>query len=372
MLTILNEGIKIFLRNLRVKILGLKKYSGTSEEICYQIIEDCYDKKNEFFMTSNGNYKTFYSRDFGWCVESLIKIGHEDRVNKTLEYALKIYSKHNKITVAINNKQKPFNFPNEYSPDSVAYLYRSLRIANTQELIIQNISFLNTQLKIFESQVLNSDGTLKNKNFSGMRDHIKAQKLCYDMIMACMLCDEVDRINNLFGKEVIINVLKKYDLKKKLLDNYWNTEYFIDNSYDKYCSGHANTYPYFLDVINDKKMLKKSIESIKNSRLDMPIPLKYGYNKHTKFIWQNIFVPNWEKNTSWAMLGLAYIDIVSKIDKKQAKTYLNEYTMLIDKYKCFIEVYDEKEPYKSLFFTSDDSMLWASIYLDLKQKLEKK
>lgn len=371
MLTILKEGIKIFFRNLRVKFFGLKKYSGTSEEICYQIIEECYDKEKEYFMTSNSNYKIFYSRDFGWCVESLIKIGYEDRVNKTLEYVLKTYSKNDKITVAINNKQKPFNFPNVYSPDSVAYLYRSLRIAKAQKLIIEHAKFLNDQLKIFESQVLKSDGTLKNNNFSGMRDHIKAQKSCYDMIMACMLCDEVDRINNLFGKEIIINILKKYDLKNKLIETYWNKEYFIDNLSDDYCSGHANTYPYFLEVITDKKMLKKSIESIKKYRLDIPLPLKYGFSKNTRFLWYDIFAHDWEKDTSWTMLGLAYIDMVSKIDKKQAKIYLDKYTQLIDKYKCFIEVYNEKEPYKSLFFTSDDSMLWASIYLNLKQRLNK-
>ena len=369
MCAMLCEGGRILLRHYNVLISGLKKYSGNDEEICYKIVNECYNYKKEYFMTSNGNYKVFYARDFGWCIKSLLNLGYKKEVDNTLKYAINIYSKYNKITVAIDNNSKPFNFPEKYSPDSVAYIYRSLRIARAKDLILQYKEFLNAQLKIFESATLNNNGTLKDKKFSGMRDHIKAKELCYDMIMTCMLCDEIDKINKLMGSTIITNVLKKYNLKKRLIENYWNEEYFIDNPEDKYCSGHANTYPYYLDVIMDKKMLKTSVSNIRKYELDKPFPLKYGFSKNTKFIWYDIFAHDWEKDTTWTMLGLAYIDIVSKIDKKLAKQYLDQYKKNILKNRCFIEVYKNQEPYNSLFFTSDDSMLWASMYLDLKKRL---
>jgi hypothetical protein len=75
------------------------------------------------------------------------------------------------------------------------------------------------------------------------------------------------------------------------------------------------------------------------------------------------------------MLGIAYIDIVSRLDKKLAEEYLEQYRRLILKYQCFIEVYynhkSSFEPYKSIFFVSDDSILWACMYLDLKKRLRK-
>jgi hypothetical protein len=117
-------------------------------------------------------------------------------------------------------------------------------------------------------------------------------------------------------------------------------------------------------------MLKSSIQSIQKNSLDKPFPLKYGYSKKTKFIWQDIFAHDWEKETVWGMLGLAYIDVVSKVDKQLAKEHLNEYYRMILKHQCFVELYSDYEPYKSLFFTADDSMLWASMYLDLKKKLK--
>jgi hypothetical protein len=370
MLEIVSEGKNIFFRNLKVKIFGLKKYYGNDIKICQEIITECYNSKKDYFMASSGNYKVFYSRDFGWCIKSLINLGYINQVSNTLKYAIEKYHKYNNITVAISDNEIPFNFPKIYSPDSVAYFYRSLRIAKATNLITKYAGFLNNQLEIFELELLNNDGTLTDKHFSGMRDHIKTKQLCYDMIMACMLCDEVDKINKLVGKNIITNVLAKYDLKKKLIEKYWNGKYFIDSTVDNYCSGHANTYPYYLDIITDKNMLKSSIKSMQKNKLDNPIPLKYGYSNNTKFIWQEIFAPDWEKNTSWVMLGMAYIDIVSKIDKKKAKKYLKKYSENIRKNKCFIEVYSNKKPYQSLFFTSDDSMLWASIYLDLKQRLK--
>ncbi|HYD03529.1 MAG TPA: hypothetical protein VEC16_04475 [Alphaproteobacteria bacterium] len=384
MIEILREGINISIRNISVKIHGLKKYPGNDEEICRQIIDSCYNKKmagknsSGCFNASSGNYKVFYSRDFGWCVESLLNLGYEKQVKETLRYVLEKYEDNKEITVAINAGGKCFNFPDIYSPDSVAYLFRSLRIAKSKDLIMKYKEFLNSQIHVFEQEVLdlgnkNNQGIIRDKNFSGMRDHNKNNRSCYDMIMACMLSDEVVKINKLMGKKILDEKLSKYDLKKKLVKYYWtktrNGAYFKDSLTENYCSGHANVYPYFLDIITDKKMLESSVDSIIKNKLDKPIPLKYGYGNNTKFLWYNIFAPDWEKNTSWAMLGLAYISVVSRLDRDMAKKYLKHYQDKIIEYKSFIELYDEGKPYKSLFFTSDESMLWASMYLDLKKKL---
>ena len=57
---IAHEGMKIFSRNIKVKIHGYKKYEGNDVEICTSVVNSCYDEKKQYFMSSNGNYKVFY------------------------------------------------------------------------------------------------------------------------------------------------------------------------------------------------------------------------------------------------------------------------------------------------------------------------
>ncbi len=373
-ITFLKEGIRIFSRNIKVKFKGLETYSGNDEEICEKIVKSCYNTQKKCFWTSSGNYKVFYSRDFGWCIESLIKLGYKKEVNNTLRYALTIYKKYGGIFVAINCEDKPYNFPDIYSPDSVAYLFRSIRISENKELLKTYQTFLNQEIEKFESLVIDKDkGIIKEEIFSGMRDHALCKASCYDMIMACMLCDEIEKIDGFMGKGFLDNKLKKYDLKLNLIKHYWTGTYFRDGIENELCSGHSNVYPYFLDVITDNRMLKSSIRSIQKNRLDKPFPLKYGYDKSTKFMVLEFLARDWEKDTVWVMLGMAYIGTISRVNPREAADCIDIYKTLIEDNKGFVEVYDKNgKYYKSVFYTSDNSMLWASMYLDLKKKLKKK
>lgn len=356
----------MFKRNIKVKRSGFEKVSGSDEEICKNIIDSCWNGKYFSTCPKDGHYG-FYSRDFGWCTDSLINLGYKKEVDKTLEYALAIFEKNNGMCVSINPSGIPFNFPNVYSPDSVAYMFRSLRINGNKNLIDKYSKFLNSETKKFKETCIDDSGTINKRHFSGMRDYAVIKGSCYDMIMACMLDEEIDKINKLIKKEVIKNPFKNMDLKSNLKKHFWDNKYFYD--YKDAVYGHNNIYPYFLDVIKDKKMLKLSIKSIHESQLDHPIPLKYeSNNKHAKFIWQEMFVSGWEKHTSWTMLGMAYIDVLSRIDKKRAKNYIKQYKKLIEQYG-FVEVYDGVKPYQSLFYASETRMLWAAMYLDLKKRL---
>lgn len=357
----------MFKRNIKVKFSGFEKFSGTDEEICKNIVDSCWNGK--YFSTCpKGGHYGFYSRDFGWCTQSLINIGYKKEVDKTLYYALNIFEKKDGIFVSINPSGVPFNFPNIYSPDSVAYIFRSLRINGNKKLIEKHKGFLNSEAKRFKEKCVDDSGMIKKKHFSGMRDYAIIKESCYDMIMACMLDDEIRKINKLMKREIIKNPFSKFNLKKTLIDNFWDRKGFYD--YKDAAYGHNNIYPYFLEVITDKKMATLSIRTIHESELDYPIPLKYeSNNKHAKFIWQELFVSGWEKHTSWTMLGMAYIDVLSIIDKDKARKCMEQYKELIEKYG-FVEVYDGLKPYQSLFYASETRMLWASMYLDLKKRLK--
>ena len=237
------EGLRMLFVNARAKLFGLKKPSGNDIERCRQIVEDCYDKKLRCFRVTQrfGNYPVFYARDFGWCTQALINLGHKPRVLSSLDYALKKYSKHKGIKVAINLRGLPFDFPDVYSPDSVAYLFRSLRIAEARSLIVEYKDFLNSEIKRFEGIAIGSNGLIQRKHFSGMRDYSVSKGSCYDMIMACMLSDEIDKINKMiradkivkYGKNmkakanILDNTLAKYPLKKNLIKYFWTGNLII-------------------------------------------------------------------------------------------------------------------------------------------------
>ena len=370
-----SEAFRSFTRRWKL-MKGPERYgdsNSTDIDICRNIIEKCYDPKNKYFRTSLGNYPEFYSRDFGWCVESLIFLGYEEKVLDTLKYALQCYKKHGCITIVINPKGIPFNFPDTYIPDGVTFLFRSLRIAKAKDLIVEYKDFLDKEILKFEDLVIDKElCVIKNECFSGMRDYELVRSACYDMIMACALSDEIEKINKLCKKKVFDNPLKKYDLKKNLIKFYWREGYFKNGLSENYVAGHCNVYPYWLEVISDKKMLAASIKSMEDAGLDKPMPLKYGYSDRTQFLWYEFFVKDWEKDTVWAMLGMAYIQILIKADKKKAKHHLEKYGEMINKYKAFIEVYGkDAKPYKSAFFHADTSMLWASMYIHSKMILEK-
>ena len=90
-----------------------------------------------------------------------------------------------------------------------------------------------------------------------------------------------------------------------------------------------------------------------------------------KTIFTEFLVKDWESTAIWPMSALPYIDIVSRVDKVKASYYLSQYTEQIEKYKTFIEVYTKKGvPYKSLFFSADEGMIWCANYLYLDKLLK--
>ena len=115
-------------------------------------------------------------------------------------------------------------------------------------------------------------------------------------------------------------------------------------------------------------MLKASIDSIRKEGLDKPFPIKYTSARHKgmKFSIGNLFAPNYEVNSIWMHMGPLYVRLVKKINKKLFEQYLKKYTQLIETHKNFLEVFSfDGQPFKTTFYKTDESMLWASLYLDL-------
>jgi len=361
----LSEAYRIFKRKLNVNKKGIKKYKGNAKEICKQIVKDCWNGK--YFQTSAGHFSEFYMGDFGWCVDSLVILGYKKEVNKTLSYALSIYSKKGLKTTITPNEKTVDIFA--YGPDTLAFLIRSLRVTNAKNLINKYKSFLINEINLLFRKYFNPETGLiyEDKKLSSIKDHSIRKSSTYDNMMVAMLSDELNKLN-------FYNPFKKYDIKKSIKQNLWNGKFFYDDLNKKqYVTGDSNVFPFWTEVFKDKKMLKSCIESIKKANLDKPFPLKFSdknYKHKKRFI--GIFAKSYQDDSIWTHIGLLYISLIKKIDKKLAKYYINKYTKIIEENKNYLEIFDSKgKPFKTLFYYSDESMLWAANYLTLIQELSK-
>ncbi|MBU0666307.1 MAG: hypothetical protein ABIC91_03815 [Nanoarchaeota archaeon] len=400
MISILNEGFRIFKRSISVRKKGFKVYEGDTENICKQIINECYDKNKNYFMTSTGHFREFYTRDFGWCTESLINLGYKKEVKKTLEYALSKFQSQRRIGTTITPTGKVLNIY-RYAPDSLAYITNSLKLLGDKKLISKYKKFLELEIQKFKQTVLNEKtGLVKNKFFSSIKDQSIRQSSCYDNIMLALVSKNAKELG-------LKNPLENYDFKKIITKNFWTGEYFLDDlSGSKIVSGDANIFPFWTKIFDSQKMLDSCIKKIKEQKLDLPFPLKYTAKKYKNQKYNliaKIFSPNYETNSLWMHLGLIYLTIhqtknqqprpkgrgmlVHKKEfattnsrslsifkegvfffsnNKQIKNYLKIYDDLIFKNKNFLEVFDKKgNPYKTSFYCCDEGMLWSAIFLDL-------
>ncbi|MFO8019141.1 MAG: hypothetical protein R6U96_10930 [Promethearchaeia archaeon] len=357
----LKEGWKIFKRKFRVKRNGLKEYEGKAAEICRQIIEDCWN--GTYFQTSTdwGHYCVFYMRDFGWSIESLLKLGYRRKVVKTLKYALEKYSAQ-QLTTTINQKGKCIDIF-RYSPDSLAYLIRCLRLANDADLIGSHFDFLVSEIERCFKKYFDPKTSLirSDVHFGSMKDSTNRNCSTYDNVMLAMLSNDLENVN-------LPNPFADFDIKGAIKETLWNGEYFFDDiNKREIVTGENNTFPYWTGVFTDKKMLKSSIESIRSAKLDDPFPLKYSNEKISEeLFWRKWLVSNYQTDSIKTHMGVIYIQVVQEIDKKLAQEYIDTYTELIETYSTYLENFtSEGKPLSSAFYYSDEGNLWSANYLTL-------
>src|SRR4030042_1823943 len=110
MITIFSEAARMFLRRIRVGFRGIKKYPGNAEQICSQVVRDCFNREKNYFMTSKGHFCELYARDFGWCTEALLSLGYRKEVVNTLNYELVVDGK-----TGLVRKDKYFSSIKDYA-----------------------------------------------------------------------------------------------------------------------------------------------------------------------------------------------------------------------------------------------------------------
>ncbi len=358
----LSASTRMFRRARIVKKKGLNRYPGSPEQILRLIVTDCWNGK--YFMTSAGHFCEFWMRDFAWCIEPLIRMGYKKECDQTIRYALNIYSKKKAITTTISPRGIPSDFP-YYSPDSLAYMIRCLRILNDKSLVTHYKDFLNKEIKKFSDIVMDKDkGIVKEGlKLSSIKDYALRSSSCYNNTMAAMLAKEIEYYPELE------NPLSSYDIKKNIKKHFWKEDHFVDDlSGLGLISGDANIFPFWTGVFKEKAMIKQSLSRIQKEGLDKPFPLKYNNkrSKDDKMFWMEIFVKGYERDSIWAHTGMIYLQLLKDADNKKAVLQIEEYKKKVAEHGTFLEVYtSDGRPFETFFYYSDEAMLWSAMLLDM-------
>jgi hypothetical protein len=361
----LSAALRMFKRARYVKKHGIKSYKGSPAEVAKQIIDSCWDKKNRYFRVSSGHFNEFYCRDFGMCAEALVKLGYKKQAIQTLDYALSNFKKHGRMTTSISPEGKCFDFP-YYGADSLPFIIHSLKIVKAKQLIKKYGSFIKDEIKYYHKTVFDKQTNLvrKDRHFSSMKDYAKRSSSCYSNCMLFMLADDLNtlKIKSPFPKEGI---------RRALLAQFWNGKYFYDDTTQQdVITGDANTFPFWCNVTNQKQVFYLCMKSMEKAKLTKPFPLKYTTEPkkiHSTYLFE-LFAGGYERDAIWMHLGLCFLDVIKRFDKKRFNQYMKQYDSLIKKHHNFLEVYDKNgRPFHNFFYYTDESMLWVSKYLALKK-----
>jgi len=341
---------------------GTFKYSGDAEEICKKIVSDCWSKKRNYFKASNGHFSEFYVRDFAYCAEALMRLGYEDKVRQTLEYALKIFSKVGKITTAISPGGYAFDFPC-YSADSLPLIVRSLKAAGAGDLFHEYSTLFVNEVRRYHDKVFDTRTGMvkKHRQFSSIKDWSKRNSSTYDNCMLAMLREDLDELG-------FYNPFHDFDIKGSIKKELWNGRYFYEDM-DKRetVTGDSNVFPFWTGLFTSREMARSCIAHMQKAKLDRPFPLRYASDTAGQsFVFLNSIVNNYEGTTVWPHLGLCFMDIAKKYSKSDFNDYMKRYARLIEENRNFLEVFDgDGKPFRSLLYYSDEGMVWASKYLYL-------
>ena len=334
-------------------------FEGDATQICTKIVEQLWE--GNFYRTSLGHFDFFWMRDFGTVCESLVALGHTERVHHTLRWALRHYRKSGHVTLCIDKAGHCFNAPGK-SIDALPWLLHSI-VMSDYELNKADRQFLNRILRRYAHNHLDTHGYIKERaRHAEMRDAVIYDRSAYAVTLVARLA--------VCAKQLELNWPYAVDqYQHHLLHHYWNGHYFNADYHNDAFSAECALFPFYLNIITDTQMVAQTLAYIEKQRLNQPYPLIYTKTpERFRYHWwmTKPWMPDYQGATIWSWHGEYYLHLLRRYRHTHYAREYEKFSRMIELHGMFPEILTiDGSWYNAPVYRGDPGMVWAALYLEL-------
>lgn len=335
------------------------RIDGDAETICRETLERCWN--GTFYTTSIGNFNYFWIRDFAAVAKSLRALGHVDKVQATIKWALENYMKHDAVTLCITPSGQLFNAPAR-GIDTLPSLLHCIRTARYEPTDDER-AFLNNQLSKYVEDFLNPESgvLLSRPGFAELRDGVIYDRSAYSVAMVERMAWAAENLGLDFPFSHLV-------YRDELLSHYWNGQYFNADYNNTAFSAECALIPFIMRSVEDSDMLNLTLDYIRDHQLAKPYAIHYT-DTPEKFryrLWARTVMRNYAGDTIWTWHGAYYLRLLWGQKRPEAAENEAAFASMLEKYHTFPEVLNPNGSlYSSLVYKSSEGMIWAAIYLTI-------
>ena len=338
----------------------IERFDGDATQICTQIVDKLWE--GDFYRTSLGHFDFFWMRDFGTVCQSLVSVGHTDRVHQTLTWAIGHYRRAGAVTLCIDKAGNTFNAPAKKSVDALPWLLHSI-VVSGYSLSLSERAFLDRQLEKYCKTFLDPvSGDLRRLRYAEMRDAVYYDRSAYAVTLVAKLAQCAREL----GLQTFPFSVQHY--QDDLLQNYWTGRYFqADRSTTAYSSECA-LMPFFLGIIDDDEKVGRTFEYIQSAGLNKLYPLQYCQKSdlfHYRLGMGRFFMPNYTGTTIWSWHGAFYLHLLKRNGHPEYEKQRAHFAAMIERHGTFPELINpDGSWYKAPLYKADPGMVWAALFLE--------
>jgi hypothetical protein len=356
------------LRILRRGLTGQHRYPGDARAIIRAILDDCWT--GDHYTASAGHFRQLWTRDLGFSAAPLVRLGHRDRVEASLAWALDGWARHGRVTTTIFPGRRPRDVYT-LGVDSLPLLLHTCRAAGADRLVERHARWLGREVERYAAEVVDpGTGLVRgDRRFSTHRDTVRTTSNCYANAMVALL-DEALRQTGWFPSPFRAGV------RERFVGAFWPGDRFVETPHGSTVTGDATVVPFWLGVVAPELGLRDALAAAETAGLTDPLPLRYAVRRDrgAEDPVQRLFVPDYQGTAIWTSLGAMYVSLLDSVDPERAAPLIDRYVELVERDGTFWEVYDGRDPrlrpYRGRLgiFRADEAMLWSSIVLDLLER----
>lgn len=364
----LREGLHFLQR--RIFSRSHKRYPGSPKEIIRRTVEDNFD--GHLFSAGQGNHRMFYIRDLGLAAPGLLYMGLKPELETCMATALSVWEQFGRVTTSINDQYTAVDVF-EYGADSLSLLLRTLRLLGADDLIRDFSPFLNRQIQHYADTVFDPTTALvrEDRPLSTTKDNTIRPSSLYANINMLLLQQEIGRLRDIGHR--LSDPLNEFDTMSAVLERFWMADKrsFRDALGHEYVAADQIFAPFFR-VLHDEPRISQMLEAIISEGLADPLPLKYTQEPkpRTEQRFLSMMASNYQGNTIWTMLGVAFLWVLHERNDPRTDMYLDRYERILERDKNCIEIYNpDLTMYHALAYSYDEGMTWfAPLYRVLDER----